>query len=39
MYFVGYLYKDDKVESLHIILSKTSVYVKRHDGQTKRMYF
>ena len=39
MYFVGYLYSNDKVKPLHIILYKRSVYVKRHDGQTTRMYF
>ena len=38
-YFIGYLYNDDKVRSLHIILPKISAYVKSYDGQTKRMYF
>ena len=38
-YFIGYLYIDHKVKPLHIILPKTSVYVKSYDGQTKRMYF
>ena len=28
-----------KVKPLHIMLPKTSVYVKRYDGQTKCMYF
>ena len=34
-YFIGYLYNDDKVKSLHVMLPKTSAYVKSHDGQTK----
>ena len=38
-YFVGYLYNDYKVKSLHIILPKTSAYVKSYDRQTKWMYF
>ena len=33
------MYDNDKVKSLHIILSKTTAYVKRYDGQTKWMYF
>ena len=33
-YFIGYLYNDHKVRPLHIMLSKTSAYVKSHDGQT-----
>ena len=37
-YFIGYLYNDDKVKPLHLMLPKTSTYVKRY-GQTKRMYF
>ena len=36
-YFIGYLYNDDKVKSLHIMLLKTSAYVKLYDGQTKWM--
>ena len=36
--FIGYLYNDDKVKPLHIILPKTNVYVKSYDGQTKWMY-
>ena len=27
-YFIGYLYNDHKVKSLHIMLPKTSAYVK-----------
>ena len=38
-YFIGYLYKDLKVNSLHILLPKTSAYVKSYGGQTKWMYF
>ena len=30
---------DNKVTSLHIMLPKTSAYVKVYDGQTKWMYF
>ena len=38
-YFIGYLYNDHKVKLLHIILPKTSAYVKSYDEQTKCMYF
>ena len=38
-YFIGYLYNDNKIESLHIMLPKTNAYVKGCDGQTKLMYF
>ena len=38
-YFIGYLYNDNKVKPLHIMLPKTSVYIKSYDGQTKWMYF
>ena len=38
-YFIDYLYNDNKVKSLHIMLPKTSTYVKRFDGQTKWKYF
>ena len=31
-YFIGYLYNDHKVKPLHIMLPKTSAYVKRYDG-------
>ena len=31
-YFTGYLYNDHKVKSLHIMLPKTSAYVKGYDG-------
>ena len=33
--FIGYLYIDHKVKPLHIMLPKTSAYVKAYDGQTK----
>ena len=38
-YFTGYLYDNHKVKPLHIMLPKTSAYVKSYDGQTKWMYF
>ena len=38
-YFIGCLNNDFKVKTLHIMLPKTSVYVKNYDGQTKWMYF
>ena len=38
-YFTGYLYNDRKFEPLHIMLPKTSPYIKSYDGQTKWMYF
>ena len=38
-YLIGYLHNDNKVTSLHIILPKTSTYLKSYDGQTKWMYF
>ena len=34
-YFIGYLYNDFKIKSLHVILPKTSPYVKSYDGRTK----
>ena len=33
-YFIGYLHNDKKVKPLHIIIPKTSAYVKSFDGQT-----
>ena len=36
-YFIGYLYNGHKVKALHIMLPKTSVYVKSYDGLTKWM--
>ena len=38
-YFIGYLHNVHKVKPLHIILPKTSAYVKSYDGQTKWIYF
>ena len=38
-YFIGYLYSDNKVKPLHIMLPKRSPYVKSYDGQTKWMYY
>ena len=34
-YFIAYLNNDYKAKPLHIILPKTSAYVKRYDEQTK----
>ena len=38
-YFIGYLYDDNRVNPLYIMLPKTSTYVKSYDGQGKWMYF
>ena len=38
-YFIGYLLNDHKVKPFHIMLPKTSAYVKRYDGQTRWIYF
>ena len=38
-YFIGYLYDNYKIKSLHIMLPKTSAYVKSYDSQTKWVYF
>ena len=38
-YCIGCLYNDYKPKQLHKMLLKTSVYVKRYDGQTKWMCF
>ena len=38
-YFIYYLYNNFKVKLLHIILPKTSAYVKGFDGETKWMHF
>ena len=37
-YFLGYLYDNNKVKPLNIMLPKTSAYVKSYDGQIKWMY-
>ena len=33
--FIGYMYIDNKSKPLHIMLTKTSTFVKGYDGQTK----
>ena len=38
-YSIGYLYNDHEVKPLHIMLPKTSAYVKSYYGKTKWMYF
>ena len=38
-YSIGYLYDNHEVKPLHIMLPKTSPYIKSYDGQTKWMYF
>ena len=38
-YFIGYLYNDNKVKASHIMLLKTSCYVKIYDEQTKWISF
>ena len=38
-YFIDFLYNDHKVKPLHIMLPKTSIYVKSYEGQAKWMYF
>ena len=38
-YFIGYLYNDDNIKPLHIMLPKTSVSVNSYDRQSKWMYF
>ena len=38
-YFIGYLYNDNRVKPLHIILPKTSAYVKSYDEHTKWVHF
>ena len=38
-YSIGYLYNDHIIKLVHIMLSKTSTYVKSYGGQTKWMYF
>ena len=37
-YVFGYM-DDFKIKPLHILLPKTSAYVKGYDGETKWMYF
>ena len=38
-YFIGYLYNENNVKPLHIMLPKTNAYVKIYDGQAKWIYF
>ena len=38
-YFIGYMYIDNKSKPLHIMLTKTSTFVKGYDGQTKWICF
>ena len=38
-YFIGYLYNDHKVKSLHTVLPKTGAYVKLYDRETKWAHF
>ena len=38
-YFIGYWYSDYKVKLLHVMLPKTSTYVKSYDWQTKWVHF
>ena len=33
------MYNDHEVKTLHIMLRKTSAYLKSYDGETKWMYF
>ena len=35
---IGYLYNDNKVQPLQVMLPKTNIYVKSYDGETKWMY-
>ena len=39
MDFNDYLHNDFKVRPSHVMILKTSVYVKSYDGQTKLVYF
>ena len=38
-YFIGYLYIDNKLKPLNIMLPIISAYVQSYDGQTEWMYF
>ena len=38
-YFIIYIYNDDKFKPLHIMLPKTSAYVKSYNEKNKWMYF
>ena len=39
IYIIGYLHNDNRVKPLHIMLPKTSAYIKGYDGQFKWIYF
>ena len=38
-YFIGYLYNDNEVKPVHIMLPKTRAYVKSYARQTKWISF
>ena len=38
-YLIGYLYNDHKAKLLHVMLPKTSAYVKIYDRRTKCMHY
>ena len=38
-YFFNYLYDNNKIKPMHIMLPKTSTHVENCDGQTKWIYF
>ena len=38
-YFIDCLYEDYKIKPIHIMLPKTSVYVKSYDSELKQMLF
>ena len=38
-YFIGSLYDNHKITPFHIMLPKSTAYVKSYDRQTKWMYF
>ena len=37
-YFIGYLYDDFEIKPLHIMLPKTRVYIRSHNGRTEWIY-
>ena len=38
-YFIGYMYNGNKVKPLHIMIPKTSAYVKSYDGKLNGCIF
>ena len=38
-FFIGYKDDDHKIKSSHVMLPKTSAYVKRCDGETNWIFF